>query len=66
MTSGGYCPQGTGEVIIPQAGGGERRLGIPILLGRIAQQVVVDILEPLVEKEFHPNSYGYRPGKNQH
>lgn len=66
MTSGSYFPKATREVIIPKAGGGERRLGIPVLLDRIAQQVVVDILEPVVEKVFHPNSYGYRPGKSAH
>ncbi|HEY6505142.1 MAG TPA: group II intron reverse transcriptase/maturase [Chitinophagaceae bacterium] len=66
MTSGSYFPQATREVIIPRPGGGERRLGIPLLLDRIAQQVVVDIIEPIVEQEFHPDSYGYRPGKSAH
>ena len=46
--------------------GGERKLGIPILLDRIAQQLVVDVLEPRVEKEFHRDSYGYRPSKSAH
>ena len=53
MTSGSYFPQATREVIRPKTGGGERRLGIPILLDRIAQQVVVAVLEPIVEKKFH-------------
>ncbi len=66
MTSGSYFPQATKEVIIPKSNGGERRLGIPVLLDRIAQQVVVDVLEPIAEKEFHVNSYGYRPSKSAH
>ncbi len=66
MTSGSYHPQGTREVIIPKSGGGERRLGIPVLLDRIAQQVVVDVIEPIVEKEFSDSSYGYRRGKSAH
>lgn len=66
MASGSYFPQATREVEIAKSGGGIRRLGIPILLDRIAQQVVVDILEPFTEKEFLPNSFGYRPGRGAH
>src|SRR5215213_3204509 len=66
MTSGSYFPQATREVEIEKSGGGIRKLGIPILLDRIAQQVVVSIVEPFSEKEFLPNSYGYRPGRGQH
>jgi RNA-directed DNA polymerase len=31
---------------------------------RIAQQVVKSRLEPAVDPLFHPDSYGYRPGKS--
>ena len=33
---------------------------------RIAQTVVKQALEPELEKLFHPDSYGYRPGKSAH
>jgi RNA-directed DNA polymerase len=39
-------------------------LGIPTVSDRIAQMVVKMHLEPLVEPCFHPDSYGYRPGKS--
>jgi RNA-directed DNA polymerase len=31
---------------------------------RIAQTVVAMVLEPALEPHFHPDSYGYRPGKS--
>ncbi len=66
MSSGSYMPQPTREVQIQKADGGIRKLGIPVLLDRIAQQVVVSIVEPAAEKEFLPDSYGYRPGRGAH
>ena len=41
-----------------------RSLGIPTVTDRIAQTVVKIALEPEVEPQFHPDSYGYRPGKS--
>jgi RNA-directed DNA polymerase len=51
-------------VKIPKKNGGERKLGIPTVADRIAQQVVKARLEPEVEPLFHADSYGYRPGKS--
>lgn len=30
------------------------------------QQAIVNIIEGIFDKDFHPSSYGYRPGKSQH
>ncbi|MFD1772296.1 reverse transcriptase domain-containing protein, partial [Sphingobacterium suaedae] len=41
-------------------------LGIPTIADRIGQTVVKERLERIVEGIFHPDSYGYRPGKSAH
>ena len=41
-------------------------LTVPTVSDRIAQMVVKMYLEPKVEPIFHPDSYGYRPGKSAH
>ncbi|MGH3997560.1 MAG: reverse transcriptase domain-containing protein, partial [Pseudonocardiaceae bacterium] len=46
-------------------GGGVRVLGVPTVADRIAQTVVARRLEAKVEPIFHPDSYGYRPGRSQ-
>ena len=64
MSSGSYFPPPVKAVSIPKKQGGERILGVPTVSDRIAQMVVRDYLEPLIEPYFHKDSYGYRPGKS--
>src|SRR5271156_4886660 len=64
MSSGSYFPPPVKTVMIPKKNGGERKLGIPSVADRIAQQVVKARLEQVLDPMFHDDSYGYRPGKS--
>ena len=66
MTSGSYLPSPVKGVAIPKKSGGQRMLGIPCVGDRVAQTVVKLAFEPIVEKIFLPDSYGYRPNKSAH
>jgi group II intron reverse transcriptase/maturase len=65
MSSGSYFPPPVKAVEIPKPhGDGTRVLGVPTVADRIAQTVVAGRLEAKVEPIFHPDSYGYRPGRS--
>lgn len=64
MSSGSYMPPPVLSVEIPKPDGGVRTLGIPTVADRVAQMVVKRALERELERHFHADSYGYRPGKS--
>jgi RNA-directed DNA polymerase len=64
MSSGSYFPPPVKAVEIPKPQGGIRVLGVPTVADRVAQTVVARRLENKVEPIFHPDSYGYRPGRS--
>ncbi|MCA1678890.1 MAG: group II intron reverse transcriptase/maturase [Actinobacteria bacterium] len=64
LSSGSYMPPPVRAVEIPKRDGSPRVLGVPTVADRVAQTVVCGYLEPGVEPHFHPDSYGYRPGRS--
>ena len=66
LSSGSYFPKPVREVEIPKSDGSKRKLGIPTVSDRIAQEVIKSYLEPRLEAVFSEHSYGYRPLKSAH
>ena len=66
MASGSYIPGEVKRIEIPKKDGSTRKLGIPTMRDRIAQQVIKDYMEKRIDIKFHEHSYGYRPMKSSH
>ena len=65
LSAGSYFPPTVRAVEIPKSGKPNevRTLWVPTVADRIAQTVVHMVLEPEAVPQFHPDSYGYRPGR---
>jgi group II intron reverse transcriptase/maturase len=66
LMAGNYVPSPVRRVEIAKPSGGTRKLGIPTVLDRFIQQMILQAMTPIWEPRFSAHSYGFRPGRKAH
>jgi len=66
LLSGTYQPLPLRRKAIPKPGGGERLLGIPVVVDRLIQQAIAQVLGPIFDPGFSESSFGFRPRRSAH
>ncbi len=66
LLDGTYRPQPVRGVQFRKPEGGQRQLGIPVVVDRLVQQAILQVLNPILDPTFSNSSYGFRPGRDAH
>jgi len=64
VLSGAYRPRPMLGLTLAKPGGGRRELAIPSVRDRVLQTAFTQMLSPILEPQFEPCSYAYRPGRS--
>jgi len=67
LRSGAYRAPPVRRAHIPKGDGSKTRpIGVPTFEDNVLQRAVTMVLEAIYEQDFHPGSYGFRPGRSAH
>jgi Reverse transcriptase (RNA-dependent DNA polymerase) len=64
LLAGTWVPSPVRRVEILKQSGGTRMLGIPTVIDRLIQQMLLQVLTPIFDPMFSEHSHGFRPGRS--